>query len=107
MFSEVQSDRQKVAEAIGKAAREVGFFYAQNHSVPEEIIGKTFDAVEKFFALPMDDKMEVHIHKSQSIRGYEPPFETKLDPNSKGGKHWMEPLKPRCLKSGADSISYT
>lgn len=84
MFSESLSERKKVAVEIGKAAREVGFFYAQNHSVPEQIVTETFDAMKKFFALPLEDKMEVHIHKSQAVRGYEPPFETKMDPNSKG-----------------------
>lgn len=86
MFSDSLEERKKVAAAVGKASREVGFFYAQNHSVMEDTVTKTFEAIEKFFALPIEDKMEVHIHKSNVVRGYEPLFETKMDPNSKGGK---------------------
>lgn len=87
MFSDSLEDRKKVAAEVAKAAREVGFFYAQNHSVTDETVNNTFDAVKKFFALPLEDKMEVHIHKSSVVRGYEPLYETKLDPNSKGGKY--------------------
>ncbi len=86
MFSESLEERKKVASEIGKASREVGFFYAQNHNISDGLVKQTFDAVEKFFALPLEDKMEVHIHKSNVVRGYEPLFETKMDPNSKGGK---------------------
>lgn len=90
MFSESLEERKKVAAEIGRASREVGFFYAQNHSLSNELVKETFDAVEKFFALPLEDKMEVHIHKSNVVRGYEPLFETKMDPNSKGGKSAVE-----------------
>jgi isopenicillin N synthase-like dioxygenase len=86
MFSDSLEERKKVAAEVGKASREVGFFYAQNHSVTEDTVTETFKAVERFFALPVEDKMEVHIHKSNVVRGYEPVFETKMDPNSKGGK---------------------
>jgi isopenicillin N synthase-like dioxygenase len=92
MFSEKLEDRKKVAAEVGKACREVGFFYAQNHSLSDETINKTFTAVEKFFALPLEEKMEVHIHKSKVVRGYEPLFETKMDPNSKGGKSQRQPI---------------
>lgn len=96
MFSDSLEERKKVAAAVGKASREVGFFYAQNHSVTEDTVTKTFEAIEKFFALPIEDKMEVHIHKSNVVRGYEPLFETKMDPNSKGGKCYFN-LSPHYL----------
>ena len=86
MFSSSLKERQQLASQVGKACRGVGFFYAQNHNVPEALISRTFKAVEDFFRLPLEEKMQCHIHKSPALRGYEPLFETRLDPNSKGGR---------------------
>ena len=86
MFSKSLADRKKVADEVSKACEEVGFFYAQNHSVPEGVVKETFAAMEKFFAQSREKKMEVHVHKNPFVRGYEPLYETKLDPNSKGGE---------------------
>ncbi|KAF2811381.1 Clavaminate synthase-like protein [Mytilinidion resinicola] len=52
MFSKHIEDRKKVAAEVGKACREVGFFYAKNHNVPDEVIANTFEAVKNFFAMP-------------------------------------------------------
>jgi isopenicillin N synthase-like dioxygenase len=46
MFSDSLEERKNVAAAVGKASREVGFFYAQNHSVTEDTVTKTFEAIE-------------------------------------------------------------
>lgn len=89
MFSQSLEERKMLAAEVSKACHDVGFFYAQNHSVGDEIIAKTFKAAEQFFALPLQDKMEVHIHKSKVLRGYEPLYETKLDPDSKGGPYFQ------------------
>jgi hypothetical protein len=86
MFSESLEDRKAVAAEVGRACREVGFFYAQNHKVSDDIIAATFDAISKFFSQDHDTKMETHINKSPFFRGYEPLFETKLDPTSRGGE---------------------
>ena len=85
LFSESVHDRRKVAQEIGTACKEVGFFYAENHDIPDKVIEETFDAVKKFFAMPIEDKMEVHLHKSKVLRGYEPLFETKMEGTGKGG----------------------
>lgn len=45
---------------------------------------RTFKALRDFFALDLEDKMEVHLHKNPAIRGYEPIRETRLDPRTKG-----------------------
>lgn len=86
LFSSNLEDRKKVAAQIGEACRTVGFFYAQNHSVPHDVIDETFDAIKNFFALPAKDKMEVHLHKNAALRGYEPVFETNLEGAGRGGK---------------------
>lgn len=69
---------------MGKACRDVGFFYAQNHAVPQDVIDEAFEVVGKFFNQPLEIKMKNHIHKTSNFRGFEPLFETKLDPKSRG-----------------------
>lgn len=32
--------------------------------------------------------MEVHLHKSAALRGYEPLFETKMEGTGRGGEHY-------------------
>lgn len=88
LFSSNVEDRKQVAVQIGKACRTVGFFYAQNHGVPDDVIEGTFDAIKNFFALPAEDKMEVHLHKNAALRGYEPVFETNLEGAGRGGKYY-------------------
>jgi isopenicillin N synthase-like dioxygenase len=85
MFSESIEDRKQVAREVGKASREIGFFYAQNHGVPDEIVSTVFETITEFFARPHKNKMEIHINKSVFFRGYEPLWETRLDPTSRGG----------------------
>ncbi|KKK13989.1 hypothetical protein ARAM_000219 [Aspergillus rambellii] len=76
--------RKAVADKVAKACTDVGFFYAQNHDVPQEIIDEIFAAIKEFFAQPHESKMEVHIHKKIGFRGFEPLFETKLDAKTRG-----------------------
>lgn len=85
IWSEKAEDRNMVASQIGRACRDVGFFYAQNHSIPQTLIDETFDAAKTFFKLPHEDKMEVHLHKNPAYRGFDPVYETKFEGRGKGG----------------------
>lgn len=85
IFSESLEERKKVAVQVGKACREVGFFYAVNHGVSAVAIGGAFKAIERWFAQPEEVKMETHIHNNKHFRGYEPLLETRLDPTTRGG----------------------
>jgi isopenicillin N synthase-like dioxygenase len=58
--------------ALGKAAREVGFLYVSGHGVPQRLFYDLLSVTKQFFALPMDSKMEVYIGKSRNHRGYVP-----------------------------------
>ena len=40
----------------------------KNHGVSEELLGAMFDRSQAFFALPMEDKMGIHINSHN--RGY-------------------------------------
>lgn len=86
LFSENLEDRKKLAAEVGAACRKVGFFYAVNHGVDQRVLDDTFEAVKKYFDLPVNVKMESHNQKTEKFRGYEAFLEGKLDPNTRGGK---------------------
>jgi isopenicillin N synthase-like dioxygenase len=57
-----------VAAAIRRAATEVGFFYVEHHGIPTATIGAAFAAAHRFFALPLERKLEVAVDRRH--RGY-------------------------------------
>lgn len=85
IYSDSLADRKQLAREVGEACRNVGFFYAVNHGVEEQILNDTFTAVKQFFDLPTEVKMEVHNQKTEKFRGYEAFLEGKLDPSTRGG----------------------
>ncbi|KAF2645692.1 Clavaminate synthase-like protein [Massarina eburnea CBS 473.64] len=84
IYSPHLADRQQLADEVGAACRDIGFFYAVNHGIDEELLDQTFDAVKKYFDLPMEVKMECHNQKAEKFRGYEKFLEGKLDPSTRG-----------------------
>lgn len=52
--------RQAVADAIGRAAREVGFFYITGHGIDPALIAGVREAAKQIFALPMEEKMNYY-----------------------------------------------
>ncbi|MDG1801647.1 MAG: 2-oxoglutarate and iron-dependent oxygenase domain-containing protein, partial [Paracoccaceae bacterium] len=79
--------RIKVGEAVRKACTEVGFFYATNHGMPQDIIDATFGAAHQFFDLPMDAKKAISVEKSDAMRGYTPLLGENTDPDNNGDLH--------------------
>jgi hypothetical protein len=75
--------RKRIAKSIYDACATCGFFYIENHGIPEDVIAETFDLVKRFFALDLDAKMDAFVHKNPTLRGYEPMFETT---KTKGGR---------------------
>ncbi|KAH4908280.1 hypothetical protein HBI80_055440 [Parastagonospora nodorum] len=84
IYSDKLEDRKELAKEVGNACRSVGFFYAVNHGVDEEMLSDTFKAMENFFGLPKEVKMEIHNQKTEKFRGYEAFLEGKLDPSTRG-----------------------
>ncbi|MEL7300728.1 MAG: 2-oxoglutarate and iron-dependent oxygenase domain-containing protein [Pseudomonadota bacterium] len=72
LFSEDRQARDKVGEAIGRAAREIGFFKIINHGIDLGLIARTYGMAERFFALPEAEKRQYYIGKSSNHRGYVP-----------------------------------
>ncbi len=63
-------DRTGFVADLGAACRETGFFLVTGHGVPERLISETFDAADRFFALPEAEKAELDILKFGTNRGW-------------------------------------
>jgi len=64
--------RQRVIDEVGRACREIGFFYLTGHEVSQQLIDETFVQIRSFFAEPFAKKMELAATTEQ-YRGYFPP----------------------------------
>jgi isopenicillin N synthase-like dioxygenase len=72
--------RKEVADKIGHACRNIGFFYLTNHGVSEALLARTFAEAKRFFDQPMEKKLEIDIEKSPCHRGYFKVGGENLDP---------------------------
>jgi isopenicillin N synthase-like dioxygenase len=72
--------RAGVAQKIGQACREIGFFYIVNHGVPAELIASVYAQSRRFFSQPDPVKAEIGIEKSGFHRGYFKIGGENLDP---------------------------
>lgn len=61
-----------VAELMGTAARDIGFFRICNHGIDQDLITATYRAAERFFGLPEAEKQRYYIGRSSNHRGYVP-----------------------------------
>ncbi|KRE60804.1 2-oxoglutarate and iron-dependent oxygenase domain-containing protein [Nostocoides sp. Soil756] len=52
------------------ATHDVGFFYLTGHGLGEDEVAAAFATAERFFALPLEDKLEVEMANSPHFRGY-------------------------------------
>jgi isopenicillin N synthase-like dioxygenase len=78
---------QAVAAQLFQACSQVGFFYVKNHGVSQTIIDDAFTQAQRLFALPLSEKMQIHIARSLHHRGYVPLLEENTDPTAKGDLH--------------------
>ncbi len=74
------SDKAGVARQIGAACRGSGFLYLRNHGVPAALVEAVMAEAQRFFALPDEQKMAIHIAHSPCHRGYFPTFAENTDP---------------------------
>lgn len=87
MTSDNPSDRAKVGAQVREACTQVGFFYALNHGVPQNVIDETFSAAHAFFAQPSEAKRAVSAENSDNNRGYSGLLAENTDPTAKGDMH--------------------
>ena len=62
----------RVADEMGHAAREIGFFRICDHGMDPSLIEATYDMAERFFSLPLGIKQRYYIGLSSNHRGYVP-----------------------------------
>ncbi|WP_312952346.1 isopenicillin N synthase family oxygenase [Superficieibacter sp.] len=62
--------RQAFLESLGKAARDVGFFYLTGHGISSQLLAEVQRVSWQFFALPDADKLSVKMANSPHFRGY-------------------------------------
>lgn len=62
----------EVADAIGDAARSIGFFRICDHGIDRKTIADVYRVAEQFFSLQDDFKNRYYIAKSSNHRGYVP-----------------------------------
>jgi isopenicillin N synthase-like dioxygenase len=72
--------RRGVAQQLGRAAREVGFFYVRGHGVSAEALANVFAAAKSYFAQPLATKLGQSIRRSDNDVGYVCLDDEQLDP---------------------------
>ena len=78
-FSADLAVRKRVAEALYQAATTVGFFYMSGHGVAAELTERQFEFMQRFFALPTEEKLALSMRRSKCRRGYEAIGDQTLD----------------------------
>ena len=66
----VEAGRASAAADICAALEEIGFFGIANHEVPERVVKAAFAESQRFFDLPLADKLSVRVNMGH--RGYLP-----------------------------------
>jgi isopenicillin N synthase-like dioxygenase len=69
-FRDASADRAAFLAELRYAAHEVGFFYVVGHGVPERLTSDIFEVARRFFALPLEQRLEIENVHSPQFRGY-------------------------------------
>ncbi|RMG23714.1 MAG: isopenicillin N synthase family oxygenase [Bacteroidetes bacterium] len=88
---------QSLAAALRAACHEVGFFYLAGHGVSEELQARLVSLSQAFFALPPEEKQQIHISRGgRAWRGYFSVGEelTSGKPDLKEGLYFGAELPP-------------
>lgn len=71
--------RDSVARAVAAACETSGFLVIVGHGVPASVVAEMYSSTRSFFALPMEEKIEVAVGaKAASPNGYRPPESSAL-----------------------------
>ena len=79
-FADGEAGLERLAQEIGAACRDVGFFYVKNHGVDAELMKAAFAQSHELFALPLETKQAIAIDKIGGNRGYSALLHEALDP---------------------------
>lgn len=67
-----ERDQRRVAEAVDRACRTLGFLGVVGHRVPATLVENTRRVVRDFFELPLPEKLAARTDNRRSGRGYVP-----------------------------------
>jgi isopenicillin N synthase-like dioxygenase len=68
-----RAGRTSIAKKIGAACRDTGFFYASGHAITPEILTRLEASSRRFFALPVERKLDIAMSKGgRAWRGFFP-----------------------------------
>jgi isopenicillin N synthase-like dioxygenase len=81
LFGDDDAARRAVAEDIGAACEEVGFFYIRNHGIAQSLIDKAYACSEAFHHSPGELREKVHVQRSRGNRGWLPSALAFNDPD--------------------------
>ncbi len=95
LFSTNEAERRAVAQEIGKACEDVGFFYIRNHGVPQTLIDKAYAQSAAFHHSPIELRERVHVRNSQGNRGWLPSTLDYEDPDPELYRLSPAPEDPR------------
>jgi isopenicillin N synthase-like dioxygenase len=101
-LSRDRGDLRKVAAEIGEACRNSGFFYVANHGVPPDLCRAQLTWAERFFALPVEEKLRLDFKSSPRRLGYEPFMQQVLDEGSAADLKESYMFRRSLLEGGAD-----
>lgn len=65
---------ERLAETLAFTQENVGFYVVVNHGVPRDVIDRGYAELERFFALPDEEKLRIRIN--ENTVGYIPPRST-------------------------------
>ena len=60
-----------LARELRRACETIGFFYVANHGVPQKVVDDVFDATRRYFALPVEKRLELRMDE-RFRRGFMP-----------------------------------
>jgi isopenicillin N synthase-like dioxygenase len=87
LLASTPAQARAVAAELGRACREVGFFYISGHGIPPELRARVFDTSRAFFSSPSSIKEAAAFSGPSGNRGY-----IKL------GGEALDPTKPSDIK---------
>ena len=88
LFGSNNALKRRVADEIGEAARNVGFFYIKNHTIEPTMIDEAYAQAERFFELSLSEKLAYYIGNSRNHRGYVPQSERGIYADEQGERHY-------------------
>ena len=71
--------KARLIAELDQACRTAGFFYIANHGISPALLAEAFEQSARFFDLPIEQKMAIHLRYSKCRRGYERIGDQRLD----------------------------